>query len=175
MKLIDRLLWHLSEDLKHYKKRTQGNICIVGFNTYNSLPVDALRGRTHIVVTGLTDGTTIAVPGEVNPRYTLKDKKYEDKSVIVFARDNVDEAIKTIEEIKKEGQEIFVIGGAQLYKSMIDLCDNAEITWINKLYPDANKRFPIDKLFKDFEIVNDSEWQKSKSGITYKFTYYKRG
>jgi len=172
-----KLLWNLSEDLKNYKKRTQGNICIVGLNTYDNLPLAALQGRTHIVVSGFTDGRTIAGPIEKNSRYELANKYFEDNSIreaIIYHRITIEDAIKTANEIKQNGQEIFIIGGAQLYESMIDLCDEAEITWINKMYPDANKRFPIEKLFRDFEITEDSNWVKNKNGIIYKFTNYKK-
>lgn len=154
----DKLLWHIPEDFKRYKERTIGNICIVGFNTYESLPIEALKNRTHIVVSGNYGDKMrgIDAPENTQPRY----------------RSTLKEAIDTANKIKKEGQEIFIIGGAQLYESSIDLCDVAEITWVNKTFPKANKRFPIDKLFKNFGIIGDSNWLKSECGLMYKFTRY---
>ena len=151
------LLWHVPEDFKRYKERTTGNILIVGRKTYESLPFKALQNRTHIVVqTNYKD--LIDVPNGCDVRTAY----------------SINEAIELANELKTEEQEIFVIGGAQLYESMIDECDEAEITWINKMYEDANKHFPINKLFNDFSITGDQSWSHSDKGLLYKFTYYKR-
>lgn len=168
------LLWYVPEDFKRYKEKTTGNICIVGLNTYKNLPLKALEKRTTIVVSGDygDESLFIDAPEEKQDRYSLINKKI--LGLCVYNRSTINEALTTANEIKKENQEIYIIGGSQLYKSMIDLCNEAEITWINKLYPEANKRFPIDKLFNDFEIYEDTSWVKSKSGLKYKFTNYKR-
>lgn len=167
------LIWHIPEDLKRYKERTTGNICIVGLNTYNDLPMAALKGRTHVVVTGDTKGNTIDAPDETQPRYTLKDKN-KDPDTKVWSRSTVEEMLELIEEIRGD-KKVYVIGGETIYSTLIDHVDEAEITWVNKTYPKANKRFPIDKLFNDFELVGDSNYVKSeKENLLYKFSYYKR-
>jgi len=173
----DELLWHIPEDLKQYKEKTLGNICIVGVTTYDFLPLYALKGRTHIVISGNYGGDkmrSIDAPDETQPRFNLKTKEVIDTNAEVWNRSTLKEAIDLAEEIRGEDQKIYVIGGARIYESMIDLVDEAHITWINKLYPTANKRFPIDKLFNDFEITGDQNYVKSKSGLSYKFTYYER-
>ncbi len=156
----NEMLWHLPEDFKKYKSRTTGNILIVGRNTYNSLPSKALQDRTHIVIKQ-NDGTYLAAP---------KDFPGAD----IYSVHSIEEAIKKAEKLKTNEQEVFIIGGSEIYKQSIDLCNEAEITWINKTYPEANKKFPIDKLFNDFEITGDSNWVMSKNETLYKFTYYKR-
>ena len=47
----NRLLWHLSDDLKRFKKLTSGHTLIMGRNTFLSLPNGALPNRRHIVIT----------------------------------------------------------------------------------------------------------------------------
>jgi len=171
----NKLLWNLPEDLKRYKDRTFGNICIVGENTYYSLPDVALKNRTHIVVSGDYGDKmkSIDAPEEEQPRFKLVDKK-EIPGSNVYNRSTIKEAIDTANEISREDQEIFIIGGAQIYETMIDHVDDVEITWINQLYPDADRHFPIDKLFNEFEIIGDSNYIKSDNGILYKFTLYER-
>ena len=59
-----------------------------------------------------------------------------------------------------------------VYNSLIDYCDECIITWVNKIIPNGNKRFPIDKLFANFEVYSDQDWLTSKSGEQYKITFY---
>ena len=48
--LDNRLLWHIPEDLTFYKKMTMGKNIIMGRNTFESMPVNALKGRNPIVL-----------------------------------------------------------------------------------------------------------------------------
>ena len=59
-----------------------------------------------------------------------------------------------------------------VYDTLIDFCDEAIITWVNKYIPNGNKRFPIDKLFTNFEACDEQDWQFSQSGEQYKITRY---
>lgn len=149
----NQLLWHLPEDLKQYQVKTHRNICIVGKNTYDTLSFDALKNRTYIIISN----KRINAPTFAS----------------IYLVKNIDDAIKKAEIIKTDNQDVYVIGGEQIYNSMIDLVDYVEITWINKLYPNANKSFPIDKLFNNFEIIDDSDWIITKP-FSYKFTEYKK-
>lgn len=152
-----KMLWHVPEDFKRYKERTTGNILIVGRKTYDTLPYEALKNRTHIVVKH-NDGNYIDAPPNTD----------------VYSTYSIRDAIKKAKEIKTNDQEVFIIGGSEVYKQAINICSEAEITWINKTYPDANKKFPIDELFNNFDITGDSNWVKSKKETLYKFTYYKK-
>ena len=49
----NKLLWHLSEDLKRFKSLTSGHYIIMGKNTYFSLPRRPLPNRTHIILTDI--------------------------------------------------------------------------------------------------------------------------
>jgi len=154
----NQLLWDLSEDLKNYKDKTSGNILIVGRKTYETLPHNALLNRTHIVIKH-NDGKYIDAPdgSDIQVVHTIKD------------------ALKLAKKLKgKSTKEIYIIGGETIYNQTIDLCDEAEITWINKTYPNANKRFQIEKLFEDFDIAEDTGWTKNKNGLIYKIINYKR-
>ena len=76
---------------------------------------------------------------------------------------------------KTDVEKVFVAGGAMVYDSLIDRCDECIITWVNKFVPNGNKLFPIDKLFTNFERINYSEdLLTSNNGTEYKIVYYKR-
>lgn len=147
----EKMLWHISEDLKNYKRKTTGNIVIVGLNTFFSLPSPALKNRTHIVVCGDCMEIDVIEGVDVIP-VTL-----------------ISEALEKAEEIRGD-KEVYVAGGSMIYDSMIDMCDDLEITWINKTYPKANKRFPIEKL-KNFSLQTDGSWISDKN-LEYKYSYY---
>lgn len=149
----DNLLWHISDDLKRYKSKTVGNVIIMGLNTFLSLPKQALKNRTTIVLCG----------------YHMDIDKIEGDDVI--AVNFIPEALELANNYKDK--EIYVAGGAMLYDSMIDMCDELEITWVNKKFPDANKRFPIEKIEKYFDKISDQNWiLDEKEQLEYKFSYY---
>jgi len=162
----DTLLWYIKEDFKHYKNLTVGNICIVGLNTYFTLPHMALQRRTHIVVTG-GDPRGMDIPPNTS-------------NSSVYTAETLEDAIIKAEAFSfMDTRKIFFIGGAQLYNTVMnkDLADELDITWINKLYPDANKRFPIQKIFDNYILEDmhvEDTWSKSITGYLYKFCKYKR-
>jgi len=154
----NKLLWYIPEDLQKYKEKTLDNICICGLNTYYSLPAVALMGRIHIVVSD-DDSIEIDVPNGAN----------------VHCMIGLESAMDLAEEIRKDLQEIYIIGGAKMYESTIDLVDELEITWVDKLNPEADVFFPVIKLNEQFELQDiGTDWETSKEGLDYKYAYYKR-
>jgi len=148
----DNIPWRIPEDFKHFRDTTMGNMLIVGYNTYKTLPPKALEGREYMVVCG------------DNPVVSHFDKIYRFKKL--------DTILNLIDEV--EFNKVFIGGGAMLYESMIDLCDECIITWVNKNYPNGDKRFPIDKLFANFVAYEMGNWQKSKNDILYKIVKYRK-
>ena len=110
------LPWHLPEDLKHFKALTMGHPIVMGRKTYESLG-RLLPGRTTVIVSRNRD---YAVPG-----------------ALVVA--SLQEALAAC----RHEQEIFIIGGAELYKEALTLADRLYLTEI-----DAD--FEGDAYFPDF-------------------------
>ncbi len=122
----NKLLWHISNDLKRFKKITSGHPVIMGKKTYESLPVRPLPGRMNIV---LTD-----VPGE----------KIE----------GCEMAYSLPEAIEKcpEGEECFVMGGGSVYRQFLPMADKLYITKVHQTF-EADTFFPeIDK--KQWELIS---------------------
>lgn len=149
----NELLWHISDDLKRFKEKTLGNVVIIGRKTYDSLPDAAKKGRDYVVVTTSTKPLSEGTPYSVS--------------------NSIAHAIILAKELAKTDKHIYVAGGETIYNEMIDLCDEAEITWVDKIYSKANKRFPIDKLFNEFYISGDQSWYK-ENGLRFKYTTYER-
>lgn len=152
--------WHLSADLKHFAavtKKTQDplkqNALIMGANTWRSLPETyrPLPGRLNIVLNREKD---LAVPAGVEIFSSVED---------VF----------TFIEKQKGIEQTFVIGGGQLYNSMIELpgCKKLYITHILHDY-ECDVFFPIEKI-NTFSKVFESDIFES-DGIRYQFIQYEK-
>jgi dihydrofolate reductase len=110
------LIWHLSDDLKRFKKLTNGHHIIMGRKTFESFP-KPLPNRTHVVITRQDD---YKVPDGVIVVNSLKD---------------------ALDAARKDDQP-FIIGGGEIYKQSINLVDKLEITRVHSTFNDADTFFP---------------------------------
>ena len=104
------LPWHLSEDLKYFRRTTMGNCMIMGRNTWESIG-RALPGRTSIVITSNAD--------------------YQAEGAEVVG--SLQQAIERAEAVSRETDSIqaFVIGGAVLYQTALPLADTLHLTRVH--------------------------------------------
>jgi dihydrofolate reductase len=109
------LLWHISEDMKRFKRLTTGHTIIMGKRTFDSLPRRPLPNRTSIVITD--------VAGE----------KIEG-CIMAYS---IEEAIR----LCKPEEENFVIGGASVYRQFLPFTDRLYLTVVHKDF-DADVWFP---------------------------------
>lgn len=141
------LPWHLSEDLKYFKKTTQGYPVIMGRTTYFSLPFRPLKGRKNIVLN---------LGGDPIPEATC---------VYSF-----DEAFAEAEP----AQKCFVMGGASVYKAAINLMDELYITHVHTTVPGADAFFPeIDPEIWKVESTSET-FTDEETGYKFEFTLYTR-
>ncbi len=141
------LLCHLPNDLKRFKAITLGHTIVMGRRTYESLPKGALPGRTNVVVTGSADAA------------------WENVEVV----HSVDEALA-----KEEGKELFVIGGATLYRQTLDRADRLYITHIHHSFEDADTFFPDLDYSQWREIERESHAADERHLYDYTFVTYER-
>jgi len=111
----NRLLWHLSDDLKRFKKLTTGHTLIMGRNTFLSLPNGALPNRRHIVISD------------------VKDEQFEGCEMA----GSIDHAI----ELAGETEECFVIGGGMVYAQFLPLAGKLYLTRVHASF-EADTFFP---------------------------------
>jgi dihydrofolate reductase len=140
----NKLLWDIPEDLQHFKKITSGHPVIMGQKTFESLN-KPLPGRTNIVLTF--------------------DKSYQSPGCIVVH--SIDEAIKVASE--KDQEEIFFIGGGQIYAQAIKIADKLYLTLVEGEY-EADTFFPDYSEFKKVILEEPHE----SSGYKYKFLELER-
>jgi dihydrofolate reductase len=142
----NQLLWHMPADLKHFKNITSGKSIIMGRKTFDSVG-KPLPKRRNIVVTR----QDITIPGC--------------------------EVVKSIEEgltLCKDEDEVFIGGGAEIYRQAIHLTDVIYLTIIHKNF-DADTFFPdIDrKIWQETE--REDHTPDEKNPHPYSFITLKRG
>ena len=143
----NQLLWHLPEDMRYFRETTRGKPVIMGRRTWESLP-DAFRplpGRHNIVVSR-------------NPAYAATG------ATLVTSLD---------EAIQKAGEtnEVFVIGGAELYRQALPLADRLYLTEVSGDF-EGDAFFPQVPTSDWQEIVRKA--QTTASPLAYSFAIYLR-
>jgi dihydrofolate reductase len=143
----NKLLWHLPEDLKRFKRLTLGNIVIMGKKTWESLPRRPLPGRQNIV---LTD----------DPDEIIQD------AVTAYS---IEDALSKCES----GREIFVIGGGSIYWQFMSVADRLYITHVHESCP-ADVYFPVIDP-ETWRVIEKEDFNGNEdNGITYTYTVYER-
>ncbi|TBX70579.1 dihydrofolate reductase [Flavobacterium silvisoli] len=142
----NQLLWHLPDDFKRFKNLTSGHYIIMGRKTFESFP-KPLPNRTHVIVT--------------------RQKDYTPEGCIVV--NSLTEAVS----VCPKDEEVFVIGGGEIYHQAIGLADKIDVTKVHHHF-DADTYFPeIDpKLWK---VVSEEFHPKDeKHDFDFTFTTYER-
>ena len=119
------LIWPIKEDLKFFKELTTNHNIIMGYNTYISLP-NKLPNRHHIILTH----RDIKVDNDID----VYNNKYD-----------------LLENINNVEDEIYIIGGASIYKEFIDDTNELILTEIEAEDKNADVYFPT---------FNKEEWSK---------------
>jgi len=144
----NKLLWHLSEDLKRFKQLTSGHYIIMGKNTYFSLPRRPLPNRTHVVLTDIA--------GE-----------QVDECVMAYS---VQEAMEKMDP----QNENFIIGGASIYRQFLQHANKLYITWVEEEF-DADTFFPeLDE--NEWKVVSKEDFPNpdEKNPYPYSYVIYER-
>lgn len=135
------LLFHISADMKRFKALTTGHPVIMGRKTFESLPKGALPDRRNIVLTRRPDWSA---PGAERA-------------------DSLEDALAMCEA----DDEVFVIGGAEIYRLALPKADRLDLTLINTLAPEADTRLPE---LATLDIPSPNVWDvDARSGVEYAF------
>lgn len=135
------LLFHLPNDLKHFKEITTGHSLIMGRNTLLSLPKWPLPKRRHIVI---TDNSCDTFPG----------------CEVVYS---IEEALEKV----KDEREAFVIGGGMVYRQFFPLAGKLYLTLVHRTF-EADVFFPeID--FSAWNEISRKDFFDKKNGFHYSY------
>ena len=138
----NQLVWKLSADLKRFKNLTTGHYLLMGRKTFESLG-RPLPNRTHLIITR-------------NPEFKAPEGHYAFHSVedaLIFCT-------------KRQLEKLFVIGGGEIYKEALLLCDVLEITEV-EASPEGDTFFPN----LDTAIWKEKEREEFAADETNEFPY----
>ena len=124
----NKLLWHLPDDFKHFKESTMGHPMLMGRKTFESLP-GVLANRKHLIISR-----------DLN--YTIENQNC---SVVHSIEQGLEEC--------KEFQNVFVIGGGQIYAQCIEIATKIILTRVNGDF-EADTYFPT---------IDESLWKQTES------------
>ena len=142
------LLWSLPADMAHFIKTTFGHPVIMGRKTFESIG-RPLPKRRNIIIT-------------------------RDKSYAVEGAEVVHSLEETLGLFKDKDEEIFIIGGAEIYKQSIDLADRLYITHVADTRKDADAFFPEIIPVVWNEISREEHKKDAKNPHNYTFSVYEK-
>jgi dihydrofolate reductase len=141
------LLWHLSEDLKRFKRITLNHTVVMGLNTFYSLPVRPFPNRRNIVV---ADNTSVKIEG-CEMAYSIQ------------------EAI----DLCDENNENFICGGASIYRQFLPLANKLYLTVVYKDF-EADTFFP-EINYDEWILAEESEQMfDEKTQLSFAYFVYER-
>jgi dihydrofolate reductase len=142
------MLCHLPADLKHFKEVTSGHPVIMGRKTFESLPKGPLPNRRNIVIS--------------------RNKELRIEGAEVYP--SLDYALlKLMDE-----EEIFIIGGAQIYTQILPDADKLYLTKIQAEFPEADTFFPAIHYREWREVSREVHWVDERNPYAFVFVEYER-
>ncbi len=139
------LIWHLPNDLKFFKQITLGKTVVMGRKTFESLP-KKLPNRRNIVL-------------------MLPEEELIPDVDIFYSIDSV------LEEIKKINDEVFIIGGASIYRQFLPYADKLYLTEVPMEEKEATVYFPS---FEKDKYKKTILGENSDGDISYQHVLYER-
>lgn len=145
----NKLLVSIPADMRFFRDVTTNKVVIMGKNTLESLPGGRpLKNRTNIVIA------------------LEKDYKVPDATVVY----SIEEALEEAKKYKSE--DIYVIGGASIYRQLLPYCDTVHVTKIDYAY-EADTYFPNLDEMEDWALVEETD-EETYYDLVYTFCRYER-
>ena len=141
----NKLIWHISEDLKRFKRLTEDHSIIMGRKTFESMP-KALPRRKNIILT--------------------RNKEYKAENALIA------HTAKEALALAGDDPTPFIIGGGEIYSLFLSKADTIEITRVHKSF-EGDAFFPkID--WKAWNLTREEEKYDENEKLKYFFRDYKR-
>lgn len=144
----NKLLWRLPSDMRRFKDLTTGHAVIMGRKTFESLPKGPLPNRKNVVL------TTMPEAGFNN----------------CFACESMGTAL----DICEKEDEIFILGGALVYRQALRIADKMYITRVHGEFEDADTFFPVVNWDMWEEVERQEFAADAKHAYPYTFLTYHR-
>lgn len=140
------LLWHIKEDMRFFRTTTSGHAVVMGRKTFESLGSRPLPKRTNIVI-------------------TRADRQFEG----AITAHSLEEAIAMV----AGDEEIFIIGGAQIYAEALSVADRMYITHVERDY-EGDTSFPAIDFDKWTLVASERYEHGEEYEYPFEFRTYER-
>ena len=144
------LLWKIKDDLRLFMRTTSQHVVIHGRRSYESIG-KPLPNRTNIIVTRSQDYNA---PG-------------------CFVVNSLEEGIELAGKLEQRG-EVFILGGAQIYKQSLEYVDRMYISHVEADFPEADAHFPPIDLSQWKKVRSESFPQNERNEFGFTFCLYDR-
>ncbi len=132
------LLWKIKDDLRLFKQTTAGHVVIHGRKSFESIGFP-LPNRSNIIIT--------------------RNKEYISNGA--FVTNSLEEAIDLGHKLEQNG-ELFILGGAEIYRQSLDLADRMYLSEVDGKFPEADAHFPEPNL-NGWEKVKCDSYEKNEA------------
>ena len=145
----NQLLVRIPADHKYFREITTGKVVVLGRKTLETFPQGMpLKNRTNIILS-------------TNPDYHVKD------AIVVHSLEELFEELK-----QYDTKDVYIIGGASVYRELLSYCDVAHVTKIDRAY-EADSYFPNLDQMEEWQITADSE-EQTYFDLEYRFLKYEK-
>jgi dihydrofolate reductase len=141
----NQLLWHMPNDLKHFKNTTSGHTVIMGRKTFDSVG-KPLPKRRNIIIT---------------------------RQTITIEGCEVVNSVEAALELCKDEDEVFIVGGAEIYKLSLHVTDRVYLTVIHHHF-EGDSFFPELVANEWKEVSRENHPADEKNAFAYTFITYER-
>jgi dihydrofolate reductase len=142
----NQLLWHLPDDFKRFKTLTSGHFIIMGRKTFESFP-KPLPNRTHVIIS--------------------RQANYQPEGCIVV--NSLEQAI----EACPKTEEVFIIGGGEIYRQSIAVADKLDLTKVHATF-EADTHFPEIDLSQWQLVFEEYHPKDERHDFAFTFQTYSR-
>lgn len=145
----NQLLVRIPADHKYFREITTGKVVVLGRKTLETFPQGMpLKNRTNIILS-------------TNPDYHVKD------AIVAHSLEELFEELK-----QYDTKDVYIIGGASVYRELLPYCDVAHVTKIDRAY-EADSYFPNLDQMEEWQITADSE-EQTYFDLEYRFLKYEK-
>ncbi len=164
------MIWHIPDDLKHFKRTTLGKPIIMGRKSYESLG-KALPGRPNIIISRRPETLN-----EIAPTQVFKDMETDTTTTAqatpIHHVKSIEESIELAKSIAKNtgADEIFITGGGEIYRQTLPITQRLYITILDRDY-DGDTYFP-EINWNEWTIEKEEKHNENKEKNRPAFTFY---
>ena len=152
----NKMLWHIPEDMQHFRRETMNTIVVMGRKTFESLPCGPLESRMNVVITSRPE------------KYITIEHPFT-----IFC--NLDDCENILYKLQTTtGKPVFIIGGSQIYYHFFKKCKTIYITKVESYEREGVSIYPmLDEIQSTYTLISITpQKENANTVIKYEFIIY---